>query len=67
MHSIISRGPGGLTGSKRVPWLGNRDFRIYMTHLMFRIWHARQWRKVAEPTFQCQLVHAKNIDRFQYI
>ena len=27
-HTVMSRGPGGLAGSKRVPWLGNKDFKI---------------------------------------
>ena len=58
---MTSRRPGRLTGSKRVPWLGNMDFKIYMTYLMLPIWHARQWQKLGEPCFQFQLIQAKKI------
>ena len=29
---MMSCGLGRLTGSEIVPWLGNRDFEIYITH-----------------------------------
>ena len=48
---MTSRGLGRLTGSKRVTWLGNADFKIYITPQIFSIWHARQWRKLGQPTF----------------
>ena len=45
---MMSLGPGWLTGSERVPWLSNRDLKMYITHWMFPIWHARQWGETGE-------------------
>ena len=50
-HAMTSGGPGRLTGPKKVPRLGNRDFQIYITLRMLPIWHARQWLKLGKPAF----------------
>ena len=65
---MTSCGPGKLMGSKSVPWVGNREFKIYITHRMFPIWHIRQWRKLGNQVFQCMLVQANKIMQwFQFI
>ena len=63
------RSPSKLTRSMRVPWLGNRGFKITKIHRLFPIWHARQWQKLGTgPTFSIPAcTRERNIARFQFI
>ena len=60
-HNVMSHGPGRLTVSERVSWLGNKDFKVYITHSLFPICSLYNGKELGEPAFICLLVQRRRI------
>ena len=56
---MTSRVLGRLMGLKRMLWLCNRDFKVYQTHWMLLILHARQFEKLEQPEYSQVSVYCK--------